>query len=270
MKIATFNVNGIDGRWANLKEWLTAEQPDVVCLQQLEVPRGRFPAALRELGYESIWQDRRPWHGVAILSREGQLIERRRGLPGDPADSGYIEAVVNGVTVACIYAPSPNRNFGPMFEYKIDWLERLKKHAASLVARAHPVVLAGDFSIVPTELDVYDPARWKKDARLHPRSRTAYLDLLKQGWTDTIRSRQPDERIYTFWDAQASHWPGNEGLRVDHLLTNAAAACRVSAVGVDTWARGLPTAGEHAPAWIVLRNSTGRDAVRRPESASKR
>ncbi len=255
MKIATFNVNGIAGRWESFAQWLTREQPDVACLQELKVPQDRFPAAaIRDLGYQSIWQGQQSWNGVAILSKVGEPIESRRGLPGDPTDqqSRYIEAAVRGVIIACLYAPNGNPQPGPKFEYKLAWLERLRKHAATLVRLDYPVILAGDFNVVPTDFDIYNPTSWKKNALLQPESRAAYVELLKQGWTDTIRARHPDAQIFTFWDYFRNHWARNAGLRIDHLLANAVAAGRVEGVGVDAWVRGLPKASDHAPAWIVL------------------
>ncbi|WP_129648040.1 exodeoxyribonuclease III [Peristeroidobacter agariperforans] len=255
MKIATFNVNGIGGRWENLAAWLEREQPDVACLQELKAPQERFPAqALRALGYGSIWQGQRSWNGVAILSRVGEPVESRRGLPGAPADkeSRYIEAAVNGVIIGCLYAPNGNPQPGPKFAYKLAWLERLRKHATSLINIPHPVVLAGDFNVVPTDEDIYNPKSWRKDALLQPESRAAYFELLQQGWTDTLRSRHPDDRIYTFWDYFRNHWARNAGLRIDHLLTNRAAAARVKDDGVDRWVRGEPHASDHAPTWIEL------------------
>ncbi len=266
MKIATFNVNGIGGRWDNLAEWLAREQPNVACLQELKAPQERFPAAaLRELGYHSIWQGQRSWNGVAILSRMGEPIESRRGLPGNPADqeSRYLEAAVNGVVIACIYAPNGNPQPGPKFEYKLAWLQRLQKHVAALAKLPHPVVLAGDFNVVPTDFDIYNPKSWKKDALLQPESRAAYFQLLEQGWTDTLRDHHPDEQIFTFWDYFRNHWQRNAGLRIDHLLTNAVAARRVKAVGVDRWVRGAAHASDHAPAWIILRAAARRPTAKK-------
>jgi exodeoxyribonuclease-3 len=255
VKIATFNVNGVVKRWAPLEQWLTREQPDVACLQELKAPQQDFPAAaLKELGYDALWQGQQSWNGVAILSRIGAIIESRRGLPGDPSDkqSRYIEAAVNGVIIACLYAPNGNPQPGPKFEYKLAWMRRLQHHVAMLAKLPHPVVLAGDFNVVPTDDDIYSPASWKKDALLQPESRRAYFDLLEQGWTDTLRMRHPHDRIYTFWSYFRNRWPRNAGLRIDHLLTNATAARRIQDDGVDSWVRGLPEASDHAPAWIVL------------------
>lgn len=271
VKIATFNVNGVGRRWDPLEQWLTREQPDVACLQELKAPQEKFPAAaLRELGYDAIWQGQQSWNGVAILSRIGASIESRRGLPGDPADkqSRYIEAAVNGVVIACLYAPNGNPQPGPKFDYKLAWLRRLEKHVTMLAKLPHPVVLAGDFNVVPTDADIYNPASWKKDALLQPQSWAAYSDLLEQGWTDTLRSRHPEDRIYTFWSYFRNRWPRNAGLRIDHSLTNATASRRVIEDGVGTWVRGLPEASDHAPAWIVLGDTPRRAAAKKKAPCS--
>lgn len=255
MRIATFNVNGISSRLANLLEWLQRAAPDVVCLQELKAPDERFPAAaLRAVGYESIWHGQTSWNGVAMLARGVQPTETRRGLPGDPHDthSRYLEAAVNGVVIGCLYLPNGNPQPGPKFDYKLAWFERLNRHARALFDSGHPVVLAGDFNVVPTDFDIYDPKSWKKDALLQPASREAYARLLAQGWIDSIRTLHPEERIYTFWDYFRNHWPRNAGLRIDHLLLNRESAPRLRAAGVDTWARGRPHASDHAPAWIEL------------------
>ena len=274
MKIATFNVNGIGGRWENLARWLVREQPDVVCLQELKAPQERFPAtAIKKLGFDSIWHGQRAWNGVAILSRIGERVESRRGLPGDPKDreSRYIEAAVNGVIIACLYAPNGNPQPGPKFEYKLAWLKRLRLHAASLIKLRHPVVLAGDYNVVPTDFDIHNPKSWKRDALLQPESRAAYQELLAQGWTDTLRALHGEQRVYTFWDYFRNHWNRNAGLRIDHLLTNAVAARRIKDAGVDTWVRGEPHASDHAPTWLVLQNAARRTPSKRSKStAAKR
>lgn len=255
MKIATFNVNGITARISRLLEWLARESPDVVCLQELKAPDAAFPArALREAGYEAVWQGQRSWNGVAILAKGAKPTETRRGLPGDPDDthSRYIEAAVSGVIVGCLYLPNGNPQPGPKFDYKLAWFERLIEYAASLYASGHPVVLAGDFNVVPTDFDIYDPKSWKKDALLQPETRDAYRRLLAQGWIDAIRSRHPDEAIYTFWDFFRNHWQRNAGLRIDHLLLSRVLAPRLIDANVDTWVRGQTGASDHAPAWVEI------------------
>jgi exodeoxyribonuclease-3 len=226
-----------------------------VCLQELKAPDAAFPvAALRKAGYGALWHGQPSWNGVAILARDAQPIETRRGLPGDPADgqSRYLEAAVQGLIVGCLYAPNGNPQPGPKFDTKLAWLERLLAHAAALYATGHPVVLAGDYNVVPTDFDIYNPRSWKKDALLQPASRALYQRLLDQGWVDALRTRHPDERIYTFWDYFRQHWPRNAGLRIDHLLLSAEAAPRLLEAGVDTWVRGREHASDHAPAWVSL------------------
>jgi exodeoxyribonuclease-3 len=271
MKIGTFNVNSIGSRLTNLLEWLEREAPDIACLQELKAPDNRFPAAaLRNVGYGCIWHGQLSWNGVAILARGVEPVEVRRGLPGDPDDthSRYIEADVHGLRVACIYLPNGNPQPGPKFDYKLKWFERLNAHAQSLYGSKQPVVLCGDFNVVPTDFDIYNPASWKKDALLQPAPREAYQRLLKQGWTDAIRSLHPEERIYTFWDYFRNHWARNGGLRIDHLLLNAAATKRLVAANVDRWVRGQPHASDHAPAWVELSDSASKPAKPKRARAS--
>jgi exodeoxyribonuclease III len=255
LKLATFNVNGIRTRLAHLLEWLRRESPDIACLQELKASAEMLPLAeIRDAGYGAIWHGQRSWNGVAILSRGTQPIETRRGLPGDPADeqSRYLEAAVHGVIVGCLYLPNGNPRPGPKFDYKLSWFERLITHARTHATSGHPVVLAGDYNVVPTDFDIYTPRSWLKDALLQPESRACYQRLLDQGWTDAIRAKHPEERIYTFWDYFRKHWERNAGLRIDHLLLNAEVAPRLVDTGVDTWVRALEKASDHAPTWITL------------------
>ena len=255
MKIATFNVNGITARGTALLKWLERESPDVVCLQELKVPDTRFPEdALQKAGYGAIWHGQTSWNGVAILAKGATPVESRRGLPGDPGDlhSRYIEAAVNGIVVGCLYLPNGNPQPGPKFDYKLAWFERLIRHAADLIKSRAPVVLAGDFNVVPTDFDIYNPRSWRKDALLQPESREAWTRLLAQGWTDALRTRFPDEQVFTFWDYFRDHWSRNAGLRIDHLLLSPSLAARLTDAGVDRWVRGEPKASDHAPTWIGL------------------
>jgi exodeoxyribonuclease III len=255
MKIATFNVNGIKTRLPNLLQWLEREQPDVACLQELKSIDEGFPqATLLDAGYQAIWRGQRSWNGVAILARGVKPVEVRRELPGDPGDdhSRYIEAAVNGVAVACLYLPNGNPQPGPKFDYKLAWFERLIQHARSLVESGHPVVMAGDYNVVPTDFDIYNPRSWLKDALLQPESRASYRRLLDQGWVDSIRHLHPDDAIFTFWDYFRKHWDRNAGLRIDHLLLNPQLAPCLVEVGVDRWVRGQDKASDHAPTWIRL------------------
>lgn len=255
MKIATFNVNGINGRLPSLLRWLAAAKPDVVCLQELKTPQEAFPeAALKEAGYGAIWQGQKSWNGVAILARGALPLETRRGLPGDPDDdhSRYIEAAIDGVTVGCLYLPNGNPAPGPKFDYKLRWFRRLNGYAKKQLARQIPFVLAGDYNVIPTDLDVYKPESWKNDALFLPESKKAFQALVAQGWTDALRALHPGERIYTFWDYFRNHWARNAGLRIDHLLLSPVLAKRLAAAGVDRGVRGWPKASDHAPTWIEL------------------
>lgn len=255
MKIATFNINGINSRLPALLAWLQREQPDVACLQELKTPDERFPAAaLRDAGYGAIWHGQVSWNGVAILARGTKPLEIRRGLPGDDLDthSRYLEAAVEGVLVACLYLPNGNPQPGPKFAYKLAWFERLIRHARGLCKLDHPVVLAGDFNVVPTDYDIYNPKSWRKDALLQPESRAAYARLLAQGWTDALRTLHPERPMFTFWDYFRNHWQRDAGLRIDHLLLNPALAPRLRDAGVHRWVRGEVKASDHAPAWIEL------------------
>src|SRR6185295_15421536 len=221
LKIATFNINNINKRLDNLTAWLARAQPDVVCLQELKVEQRTFPAgALRDLGYRGVWLGERSRNGVAILTRDCDPVLTRSSLPGNPDDhqARYIEAAVDGVLVTSIYLPNGNPQPGPKFDYKLVWFERLLAHARMLSDSGHPVVLAGDYNVVPTDDDIYATRSWLKNALLQPAPRAAYRRLLAQGWLDAVRALHPDERIYTFWDYLRNSWPRDAGLRIDHLL----------------------------------------------------
>jgi exodeoxyribonuclease-3 len=268
MKIATFNVNGINGRLPVLLRWLGDAKPDVVCLQELKAPQEKFPeAAIRKAGYGAIWQGQKSWNGVAILARGADPRETRRGLPGDPADtqSRYIEAEINGLRVGCLYLPNGNPAPGPKFDYKLLWFARFTKHAAGLLAAGTPTVLAGDYNVMPTELDVYKPERWVDDALFRPEVRKAFATLSAQGWTDAVRKLHPSRRIYTFWDYFRNAFARDAGLRIDHVLLSPAVATRLVAAGVDRAVRGWEKASDHAPTWIELG-----DAKRARKRASTR
>lgn len=257
MKIATYNVNGIRARLANLLEWLEREQPDVACLQELKAPDDAFPAvAIKAAGYGAIWHGQKSWNGVAILARGADPVETRRGLPegDDDSHSRYIEGTVGGICVASIYLPNGNPQPGPKFDYKLAWFERLIRHAQALREAGQPVVLAGDYNVVPTDFDIYNPRSWRKDALLQPETRECYRRLLAQGWTDALREKFPKEPIYTFWDYFRRHWETNSGMRIDHLLLNPELTPRLTNAGVDRWVRAQPGASDHAPTWIELKN----------------
>jgi len=255
MKIATYNFNGINGRLPVLLRWLSETAPDVVCLQELKAPQEKFPEkAIQDAGYNAVWHGQKSWNGVAILARKEQPEEVRRILPGDPDDvhSRYIEASVNGILVCCLYLPNGNPAPGPKFDYKMGWFERLTAHAAQLFASAVPVVLAGDFNVMPTEMDVYKPERWVDDALFRTEVRSAFKTLVDQGWTDAIRKLYPDEVIYTFFDYFRNAYGRNAGLRIDHFLLSPHVDKRLLSAGVDRNVRGWEKTSDHAPVWIEL------------------
>ncbi|HEX3897161.1 MAG TPA: exodeoxyribonuclease III [Rudaea sp.] len=263
VKVATYNINGIRARLPRLLEWLQRETPDIVCLQELKAIDSAFPAAeIRALGYGVKWAGQLSWNGVAILARGSEPIERTRKLPGadDDAQSRYLEAEIGGIVVACLYLPNGNPQPGPKFDYKLAWFERLIAHAKRLYSSAQPVILAGDFNVVPTDFDIYDPTHWRKDALLQPETRACYERLLKQGWIDSIRHLHPDEKIFTFWDYFRNHWKRNAGLRIDHLLLNKVLAPHLRDANVDRWVRDQQSASDHAPTWVTL--SVGAKAKR--------
>ena len=268
MRIATYNVNGVNGRLPVLLRWLQQSAPDVVCLQELKAPPEKFPEApIREAGYGAIWHGQKSWNGVAILARGVDPVETRRGLPGDPDDlqSRYIEGIVRDHLIGCLYLPNGNPAPGPKFDYKLRWFERLIDYAGQLLATGAPVVLAGDYNVMPTELDVYKPESWLDDALFRPEVREAFGRLIAQGWTDALRSLHPGERIYTFWDYFRNAYARNAGLRIDHLLLAPSITGRLKAADVDREVRGWERASDHAPTWIELA-----DEPNRPKPRTKR
>jgi exodeoxyribonuclease-3 len=279
MKIATFNINNVNKRLANLLDWLRTAEPDVVCLQELKAADSNFPkAVLEKAGYGAAWRGEKSWNGVAILARGCEPIVTQTALPGDSDDrqSRYLEAAVNGVLVTSLYAPNGNPQPGPKFAYKLAWMERLAAHAAELYGAGAPVVLAGDYNVVPTDRDIYSTRSYATNALVQPESRAAFRRILDQGWADAIRTMHPDAPTYTFWDYMRNRWPRDAGLRIDHLLLSAESAKRLVAAGVDREVRAKEGASDHAPAWVVLRDPTkarrnsARSKSRRPRSASTR
>ncbi len=255
MKIATYNVNGINGRLPVLLRWLKETSPDVVCLQELKAPQEKFPeAAISDAGYNAIWHGQKSWNGVAILSKEHDIKELRRTLPGDEDDlhSRYIEAIVNDIVIGCLYLPNGNPAPGPKLDYKLDWFKRLTRHAKELLKHKVPVILTGDFNVMPTELDVYKPERWINDALFRPEVRAAFKKLTDQGWTDAIRKLYPDEVIYTFWDYFRNAYGRNAGLRIDHFLLSPEIETHLVKAGVDKQVRGWEKTSDHAPVWIEI------------------
>ena len=268
MKIATFNINNVNKRLDNLLAWLREAKPDVVSLQELKAADSEFPvAAFEQAGYGAAWHGQKSWNGVAILARGAEPIVTRVGLPGDPADTQarYIEAAVQGVIVTSLYAPNGNPQPGPKFDYKLAWHRRLDAHARELYGAGVPVVLAGDYNVVPTDFDIYPTKSYARDALLQPESRELFRRLIDQGWVDAVRTLNPDAPMFTFWDYMRNRWPRDAGLRLDHLLLSKPAARRLADAGVDRDVRGETGASDHAPAWVVLRDAAARRSpVRRP------
>ena len=274
MKLATFNINDVNRRLANLLDWLRQARPDVASLQELKATDDGFPiAAIEKAGYGAVWRGEKSWNGVAILARGCEPVVTRTVLPGDSDDtqSRYIEAAVNGVLVATLYAPNGNPQPGPKFKYKLAWMKRLLAHAAKLYALDAPVVLAGDFNVVPTDADIYSTRSYAKNALVQSEPRALFRRLLDQGWIDAIRTNHPDVPMYTFWDYKRNRWQRDAGLRIDHLLLNPKAAKRLVDAGVDREVRGLEGASDHAPAWIVLSDkpATRRKSVKRPANQKR-
>jgi exodeoxyribonuclease-3 len=255
LKIASFNINNVNTRLANLLDWMAQAQPDVVCLQELKCADAAFPLqAIEAAGYGAVWRGQRTWNGVAILARGATPVLTRRTLPGDPADdqARYIEAAVGGVLIASIYLPNGNPLPGPKFDYKLAWFERLIAHAAALKAAGVPVALVGDYNVVPTEADIWPGHHEQANALLAPQTRAAFQRLLDQGWTDALRTLQPEGPLWTFWGYLRHRWPNDKGMRLDHLLLSPDLSEQLTSFGVDRDARGAPGASDHAPVWIAL------------------
>lgn len=255
MKIATYNVNGINGRLPVLLRWLEEARPDIVCLQELKAPNDKFPEkAINAAGYTALWHGQKSWNGVAILTRGLEIEEICRELPGEEEDiqSRYIEAMIDGIVVCCLYLPNGNPAPGPKFDYKLRWFDRLTDRANTLLGFKTPVILVGDFNVMPTEKDVYKPERWLKDALFRPETRAAFHKLTSQGWTDAIRYLYPDKMIYTFWDYFRQAYQRNAGLRIDHFLLSPELKNRLRGAGVDVNVRGWEKTSDHAPVWIHL------------------
>jgi exodeoxyribonuclease III len=256
MKVATFNINNINRRLPNLLAWLKQAKPDIVALQELKATDDDFPqVAIAEAGYGAVWRGQKTWNGVAILARNADPVLIRTALPGNGKDdqARYIEAAIKGVIVTSLYLPNGNPQPGPKFDYKLDWFRKLRTHAATFIKQDVPVVLAGDYNVAPTELDIYPTRSWDKDALIQPKSRAAFKSLLAQGWTDAIRTLHPSKPMFTFWDYKRNRWHRDAGLRLDHLLVSPALAPRLRKAGVDRQVRGEDGASDHAPVWIELR-----------------
>ena len=255
MKIATYNVNGINGRLPVLLRWLQETQPDIVCLQELKAPQEKFPLqAIEDAGYHAIWHGQKSWNGVAVLSKDPQMKEIQRGLAGDEEDlqSRYLEVFVHNLLICCLYLPNGNPAPGPKFDYKLQWFTRLQQHAKLLLDKKLPAMLIGDFNVMPTDLDVYKPERWIDDALFRPETRAAFHELINQGWTDAIRTLYPNEKIYTFWDYFRNAYGRDAGLRIDHFLLSPTLKSQLKTGGVDRHVRGWEKTSDHAPVWITL------------------
>ena len=257
LRVASYNINGINSRLAVLTRWLEEFAPDVACLQELKCTDENFPReAIESLGYEAIWhgQPPRSWNGVAILSKVGTPVETRRALPDDPnlEQSRYLEAAVCGILIGNLYAPNGNPKPGPKFDYKLAWMDRLHEHAQQLFDHGVPALLIGDYNVIPTDLDVYKPERWTKDALFAPEAREKFAALVAQGWTDALRHLNSGERIYTFWHYWRNSFERDAGIRIDHALLSPALAKSLKAAGVDRTARGWEKTSDHAPLWIEI------------------
>jgi exodeoxyribonuclease-3 len=257
MKIATYNVNGVNGRLPVLLRWLEETNPDVVCLQELKAPQEKFPEqAIIAAGYNAIWHGQKQWNGVAILAKADlEIKEVGRNLPGDPEDvqSRYIEAMVDDILVCCLYLPNGNPAPGPKFDYKLSWFKRLHDRAAALLEFKIPVVIVGDYNVMPTDLDVYKPERWLNDALFRPEVKEAFKKLIDQGWTDAIRTLYPDEKIYTFYDYFRNAYGRDAGLRIDHFLLSPQLSKKLKAGGVNKDVRGWKKTSDHVPVWIEIK-----------------
>lgn len=255
MKIATYNVNGVNGRLPVLLRYLDEKKPDVVCLQELKAPNEKFPQfAIEEAGYHGVWHGQKSWNGVAILSNKYDVKEVGRALAGDPEDiqSRYLECMVNGIRLVCIYLPNGNPAPGPKFDYKLQWFKRLNQRAKELIDLKEQVIITGDYNVMPTELDVYKPERWVNDALFRPETRAAFKELMDMGWTDALRTLYPNEVIYTFWDYFRNAYGRNAGLRIDHFLLNPHIKNKLRSAGVERDVRGWEKSSDHAPVWIEV------------------
>jgi len=256
MKIATYNVNGINGRLPVLLRWLDEAKPDIVCLQELKCPQEKFPIEeIKKAGYNAIWKGQKSWNGVAILSKGYEITEVQSTLPGDSDDlqSRYIEAIIDKMVICCLYLPNGNPYPGEKFDYKLSWIKRFKRRTNQLIKMELPAILIGDFNIIPTENDVYKPEKWENDALFRPEVRKAYKELQKKGWLDSLRKIYPDEIIYTFWDYLYKSYDRNAGMRLDHILLSPYLSDSLTNAGIDKHVRGWEKSSDHAPVWIELK-----------------
>ena len=255
MRIATYNVNGVNGRLSVLLRWLKETQPDLICLQELKAQQNDFPEAeILEAGYEAVWIGQKSWNGVAVLSKIGKPEISRTQLPGNEEDeqSRYLEVKVGEIILVCLYVPNGNPLPGPKFDYKLNWFERLDAHAEMLITSGKKVILAGDFNVIPKEKDVYKPMKYKNDALFLPEIRDAFQNLVNQGWTDAIRYLHPEQTIYTFWDYFRNAYQRNAGMRIDHFLLSPEILPFLKSAGIDKNVRGWEKSSDHAPVWIEI------------------
>jgi exodeoxyribonuclease III len=261
MRIATFNINSIKAHFQQLAEWLKAEKPDVVCLQEIKCEDHAFPtAALEELGYASAVHGQKTYNGVAILSRH-KIEDIVKGLPGDPADeqARFICAtIINGaeaVRVAGIYLPNGNPAPGPKYDYKLAWMVRLKTFVAAELKKEEPLVIAGDYNVIPYSIDAKNPQNWTTDALHLPQTRASFQSLLALGLTESFRTLHPAEPgHFSFWDYQAGAWPKNNGIRIDHLLLSPQAADKLQSSRIHRDMRGHEKPSDHVAVEITLRS----------------
>ncbi|WP_445430917.1 exodeoxyribonuclease III [Chryseobacterium indoltheticum] len=257
MKIATYNVNGINGRLPVLLKWLSQAKPDIVCLQELKASQEKFPIEeINAAGYQAIWKGQKSWNGVAILSKGHEITEVQNSLPGnkDDVQSRYIEAIINKMVICCLYLPNGNPYPGEKFEYKIEWIKRLKKRANELIKMELPAILIGDFNIIPEEMDVYKPEKWIDDALFRKEVRKSFADLQKKGWIDSLRILNPGKQVFTFWDYMYHSYDRNAGMRLDHILISPYLASSLENSGVDSSVRGWEKSSDHAPVWITIKD----------------
>lgn len=249
MKIASWNVNSVKARLANVTAWLAEAQPDVAMLQEIKCQDADFPAmAFEELGYRCAVHGQKTYNGVAILSKQ-PIAAARPGLAGDMLDAQarYIEAEIGGITVVNLYLPNGNPRPGEKYDYKLAWMERLRRRAKELLDAETPFLLGGDFNVCPDDRDVYDPAGWTEDALCYIDSRRQFRALLNLGLTEAWRALHPNEKGYTFWDYQAGAWPRNHGLRIDHFLLSPPLADRLAGCAIDKGPRAKEKASDHTP-----------------------
>ena len=256
MRIASWNVNSARARQDHILDYLKAGSADVLLIQETKTQDVNFPVDLyQDAGWNVVFHGQKSYNGVAIAARQ-PLTDVMSGLPGDAEDeqARYMEATIDGVRVATIYLPNGNPAPGPKFDYKLAWMERLNVRAEELFRDEIQVVLAGDFNVIPQDIDCYDPQGWEGDALTRFESRAAFNRLSLLGYTDALRACHPEQVLYSYWDYQAGAWQKDNGVRIDHLMLSPEAADRLVAAEVDKGPRGLEKPSDHAPVWVELRD----------------